>query len=270
MANQFDPWSKDELNILKDTSLTHNDVVEATGRSYSAVKRKRLELGVKAKTEMNYWSPEEIKFLTKNRNLSNIEVADKLGRTPGAVSIKRQKLNLAQFTDKWDAFEIEYLVTNYNSIKNEAIADFLGRSLTAITTKAYELGISKKSDFWSKKETQLLLDNFDALLDELCEIITTKSKAQIAYKRTFIRSKQKENVNKSDFEISSDRNFNGRNPKAGQYMDALSVMNIGDSMEFPSNEYQHVLKAIYHFPNKFFRTKKSESSSSIRIIWRLG
>lgn len=159
--NKFtNKWTEEELKILKDASLTHNEVAEITKRNYGAVKSKRLSLNIKATTEVNYWSESEIKILVKNRNLSSAEIARKIGRTAGAVQFKRNSLNLSRLSNKFDAFEIDFIISNYGIKSVKEISNFLGRSITSINSKASALGIAKKQDYWTQEEIMFLQNNF--------------------------------------------------------------------------------------------------------------
>jgi transposase len=99
-------WRRASINVLKDTSLSHRQAAEATGRSYAAVKAKRRELGI----------------------------------------VKRRLLGLNPPYNAWTDEELKYLVENYSKMSKKEIAGQLKRSMSAVTSKAYELDLTRKKN----------------------------------------------------------------------------------------------------------------------------
>ncbi|AZA49580.1 hypothetical protein EG346_15955 [Chryseobacterium carnipullorum] len=264
-TNQFtNPWQEKELKILNNVDLTNNEVAEQLNRSYQAVKIKRLELGIKAKSEIDYWTDQEIVFLSKNRLLSNKEISEKIGRTEQSVSLKRNRLGLSQLSKNYDEFEIEYLIVNYHEKTTKEIAEFLGRSISSIQSKAYELGITKKSEYWSKQEIKLLKTNIKKSNESLSKLLN-KSLNQIVYKKAHLKSI--ENRTKIiDEKIDKNVPFSTKG-KLNRYIDVLSVLEVGHSFEFLNTEYHLVIQAKNYLSEKIFRTKPETKTT--RRIWRL-
>ncbi|WP_343680017.1 hypothetical protein [Chryseobacterium arthrosphaerae] len=264
-SNQFsNPWTEKEIEFVCDEKLSINEVATITNRSYAAVKAKRMDLNIKGKSEIDYWSEKEIIFLTKNRLLSNAEISEQIGRSENAVSLKRNKLGVPQISKNYDEFEIEYLIVNYHEKSVKEISEFLGRSASSIQSKAYELGITKKSEYWSKSEVEFLQKNIKLSNEKLSKSIN-KSINQIAYKKAHLRSIEIREKNVSD-EIEENVPFSTRG-KINRYIDVLFVMKIGDSLEFPDNEYQLVIQAKSYLSERLFKTKKDKEGT--RRIWRL-
>lgn len=264
-TNQFsNPWTEKELKYLRDENLSINEVVNLTQRTYAAVKAKRLDLNIRGKSEIDFWTEQEIIFITKNRLLSNSEIAEKIGRTEQAVSVKRNKLGIPQISKNYDEFEIEYLIVNYHEKSTKEIADFLGRSINSVQSKAYELGITKKSEYWTKSEIEFLQKNIKLSNEKLSKSIN-KSLNQIAYKKAHLRSIEMREKKISE-DIEENVPFSSRG-KINRYIDVLYVMKIGDSLEFPNNEYLLVIQAKNYLSDRLFRTKKE--SENTRRIWRL-
>lgn len=263
-------WTAKELSFAKNAKLTNNQVAEETGRTYAAVKNKRLELGIVVENKsIDYWSEDEVKYLTNNRHLTNQEVANKLNRTKQSVSLKRNRLKLEFVSVRYDDDEIEYIISSFHSLTVKQIAAYLGRSVSAVQSKAYELGITKKSDYWSKQEISILMDNFQTSNDSLTKMLS-KTSEQIAYKKAYInyQNKKADRVDLLGSEnIEEGMPFINGGKKLNQFARLLSVMLVGESFEFPASEYSIIIKAKLHIRGKMFRTKSI--SDTVRRIWRL-
>lgn len=264
MSKKTSIWSKEEIEIAKNKELTHNEVCEATGRSYNAVKIKRLELKVDQKRSNNLWTSKEIEILVKNRDKSSADISKMLDRTELAVSIKRQKLKLNRLSNKWEAEEIEYLVENYIEIPREEIAKYLGRTLTAVYSKISELGISSKPQgYWKKSEIKILKTNKGLGSKALSSLLPSKSISQIQYKIHHLRQIAKMEADKSGVE----KNIAYSSSKTTQYAALLDALNIDESFVFPQVEYYSFLEATNLFPDKYFKTKREDENE--RRVWRI-
>lgn len=262
--NTLNYWTDEEIEVLKDITLSHKEVVEIlTKRSYQSVKLKRLEIGVNAKKDINYWTEDELKFLAKNRQLSNKEISKKIGRSVDAIQAKRAKLNIPQLTKKYDAFEVEYLIVNYNNKKPKEIADYLGRSISSIQSKASEMGLTKKHNYWSEKEIAFLKQNIDKNAKYISKHIN-KSKAQIVYKKAHLKSIE---IRKTEVDCIDKNVPFSKEGVINQFIDILSVMEVGDSFELPTKEYSSYILAKNHLPKKIFSTKRIDQKT--RRVWRL-
>jgi len=81
------------------------------------------------------WTPRDIKLLGRK---PDVEVARKIGRTVGAVSLKRQKLGIeAPLQPAWNENEIKLLGTK----PDREVAQIVGRTVSAVQSKRLLLGI---------------------------------------------------------------------------------------------------------------------------------
>lgn len=260
-------WTPQEIDILKDISLTHNQVVEITNRTYSAVKSKRKHLKISPITkDINYWTPGEEDIIKNNPQLTNPEIAKILNRTIQAVTLKRNRIGLFSPPDEWNEDEIKFLSQNYHKLQKKEIAEEIGRSVSAVISKAYEIGITSKKEYWTKKEITILIENPHLNNESLSKIIN-KTENQIAYKKAYINSRNKKVVDKSLYkELDSDIPI-AYNSKSDRYADLFDLMEIGQSFEYPAAEAQHIQTAKNHFPDKIFKIKSQDEKTN--RIWRI-
>jgi hypothetical protein len=79
--------------LLYDTSLSHREVSERTGRPLQTVARRRQQLGIQSVKVNRDWTPAETAQLW-DMSLSLREIADQLGRTYGACKRKSDLLGI--------------------------------------------------------------------------------------------------------------------------------------------------------------------------------
>lgn len=109
--NQRIPFTQDELELILNTPTTHlKDLAITLKRSYDSVRRKRWALEnkerdiksklaykknmkkiIETKNKNQRWSKEEIQILLTS-TITDIEIAKMLGRSIGAVQVKRLRL----------------------------------------------------------------------------------------------------------------------------------------------------------------------------------
>jgi hypothetical protein len=262
-------WTKKELKTIRNTSLSHRQAADATGRTYAAVKRKRRDLGIIVKiSDVDYYSVAEIQYIENNRHLSNPELAKLMGRTAQGLALKRRRLGLAPPNSAWTDKEIKYLLKHYANKEKKKIATHLNRPATAIISKAYELGITRRTDYWKAEEMNILLENIHLSNKEIVKLFDNKSIEQISYKKAYIKAKLLKNKTpnkKVKGRIKKDIPYKFRT-KLSSYIEYLKHMSIGDSIEYPAGENTTVNVAMKHFPERLFRTTKLSES---RIMWRL-
>jgi len=90
------------------------------------------------------WTREEIEFLREYYGkIPAREIAEKLGRTPGAVRAKARVLGLSELRARpWTREEIETLKRLYGEVRQRELGKILHRSEHAVRTKLYELGLT--------------------------------------------------------------------------------------------------------------------------------
>lgn len=93
------------------------------------------------------WTEEETKYLLENYNeLTDEELAGKLGRSRKAVSSKREKMGLRKDAadNQWTMKEVVYLKKYYRQMTDKEIAAVLGRSRKGVTEQRRRMGMEKK------------------------------------------------------------------------------------------------------------------------------
>jgi hypothetical protein len=260
-------WTKTEISIIKDTSLSHRQASEATGRTSAAVKAKRRQLGVVVNvSDINYYSKSEIEYIKNNRHLSNPELAKLMGRPVKGLTFKRQLLGLNPPDNTWSEKEVKFLLENYAKKEKKEIAAQLNRPVTAVICKAYELGITRRTDYWKTEEVNLLLENINLPNRELVLLFPNKSIEQISYKKSYVRAKLNERKDIGKNKIQKDIPYKFRT-KLSAYIEYLKYMSVGDSFEYPNESNATMYAAMKYFPERLFKTTKM--SNSARMIWRL-
>lgn len=110
--------------------------------------------------DSTYYSKEAILFLKENYvSHGATYCAEKLNKTPAAVSVKAQRLKLAKTLDQkvWSKPELDTL-KQYFKLEGSSVSKRLpGRSGDACRIKASELGLTR---LWSDEEIQLLIQYF--------------------------------------------------------------------------------------------------------------
>ncbi|WP_260341865.1 hypothetical protein [Leuconostoc suionicum] len=120
--------------------------------------------------ERRFYSKQEISIikLMYKSGCSDDEIAKALNRTPIAIKIKRQRLDLAKrFVEKrnWEEWETEYLKENYEKLGIYAIMEHLGRSYNSVVVKAAKNNIRTKKRC-SLEERKKQADDIQELADK--------------------------------------------------------------------------------------------------------
>ncbi len=256
-------WSQNEIDILKDISLSNRDAADRSNRSFAAVKAKRQSLGItKTKKDIITWTKSEIKFLRSNLHLSDQKLAAKLNKTASAIGNKRQRMKYFKPSNEWDEEELDYLMENYRQKPNHEISKFLGRSVSAIQTMAYDLGLTNRTDFWKQNEIDLLMENWDKPLDQLATMLN-KSTSQISYKRAYVNYLRKKSIEVDMSVINKSKSFLVLKE---QYFGLMQAMQSGESFDFPIKDYAVVMELKKLFTENKFKTKKLEDKMTRRIV----
>lgn len=105
------------------------------------------------------WTSEDVEYLKENHGvLSNLEIANFLGRTEGSVAAKAHDLKITN-NKEWTNNEINYLINNYLTKTNKQLAIDLKRTKAAIDLKINRLGLVKSPysynhDFFETIDTE--------------------------------------------------------------------------------------------------------------------
>lgn len=79
------------------------------------------------------WTEQELSFLRSRwPDMSDAEIAEKLGRTPWAVQTKRYQLGIAIDPADWSSEDDAYIQEHWKEQTNEELAEALGRKPHAV------------------------------------------------------------------------------------------------------------------------------------------
>lgn len=132
------------------------------------------------------WTKEEDDFIKENTDiLSTYDIAQKLNRTPVAISKRRNALGIkctknivsVQSEKSWKDSEIEFLRTNIGNETYENIAKHLGRTEKAVMVQATRMNIITNGSVWTKGEEMLLKKFSDRTIYELVFILERSEKS---------------------------------------------------------------------------------------------
>lgn len=86
------------------------------------------------------------------------QIAEDLGRTPGAIQARAIKLNITKPRKSWTQKEIDYVILEYPlGTDITEMANFLKRDKTVVTTKANQLGL-ERPEAWLECEDTFLIE----------------------------------------------------------------------------------------------------------------
>ena len=149
-TNNWVSWSDKELRLLKRLFPLGkiNQVVEKTGRSLTAAKKKAYSMGLGTRQNKR-WSASEIEIVKKLYPIATTRsIADRLGRSEDTIRVKARSIGVrkGECRKPWSKQEDALLKKLYPDQKNTKadIAEQLGRSLYAIGVRAHRLGLKKK------------------------------------------------------------------------------------------------------------------------------
>ncbi len=171
MPREF--WSTWEIKLLG--ALHDEEVARVTGRDQSAVRAKRVKLGVPLlEPKHRPWTPEEDKLVGKPVHSTrrdwtiqelrvlgtapDREIAGRLGRSIASVQLKRSHDGVAMLNPahrRWTEREIALLGT----LPDQEVARRLGRTLRTVAAKRKEMGVPYRNPRyrpWRAKEVRLL------------------------------------------------------------------------------------------------------------------
>jgi len=159
-------WSARELALLKKLyphCKRTLDVARQLGRPLTTVRQKAYDLGIKTE-KYRPWSADELELLRELYQVKGLkELAEQLGRSPGAVEGRAYVMGLLKESRHrvWSNEENKLLKKMFPKNTMRAIVDKLGRPFYSVEKRARELGLRKRPSYhhcprWSAKEIQLL------------------------------------------------------------------------------------------------------------------
>ncbi len=159
-------WTKDEEKLLAEYSKNcyTQDIANKLGRSYIAVQKKALKLGIELRSEPDPWDEDKIEYLKKNINKTPIgKIEEKLGISYRRILTKCKDLGIEYVSENWTEEEINTLREYAPKCHYTELVKVLpNRTIGAISAKAFELGIQTISEYHklSEKDEKYIRKNW--------------------------------------------------------------------------------------------------------------
>lgn len=107
------------------------------------------------------WTQQELDFVAENVNegkLSDMEIAEKLGRSLGAIKLRisrlaREGVITVKRNNYWEKDEVIFLKENANKLSSAEISEKLGRSRLAIEAKLSEIRAIERGPKFPRNDT---------------------------------------------------------------------------------------------------------------------
>lgn len=152
-------WTKEEEQLLREYAKKYvtKTIARKLGRSYIAVQKKAIKLGIELHSEPDPWKKWMIDYLKDNINKKPIsQIEAMIGLSYHAILVKCKELGIEYVKESWTEEEIRILREYANKCHYTELVKVLpNRSLGAITAKAYELGIETVSTYTKLNEAQI-------------------------------------------------------------------------------------------------------------------
>lgn len=169
------PWTEAEVARLVKLypKMNNRDLAAAFGRSVWGIIGKARELDLKKDYTGGYrrqscmnpilWSDNEEELLVELfPSTPNEEVAEKIGRTLGAIANKARKMGLWKM-EFWSEDEDQLLKKLYKKLSYEQLARRLGRTRGATQIRVIVLGLECKVDNWTEDEIDFLKKTYSQM-----------------------------------------------------------------------------------------------------------
>jgi len=144
-------WTKEEEELLIAYSKKYvtKTIAKKLGRSYLAVQKKAIKLGIELHSEVDPWKKWMIDYLKDNINKKPIgEIESMLGLSYRRILTKCKELGIEYISEKWTEEEIKILREYAGKCHYTELVHVLPRrSVGAIGAKAFELGIETISNY---------------------------------------------------------------------------------------------------------------------------
>ena len=149
----------------------------------------QVDLIEKLKSLSRYVTEEEKQFILDNyKTMTNIEIAEKLGRTKNTINTLKYKLGI---TKKYNTLsnateeEKQFILDNYKTMTSKEMAKKLNRTEYSINVIRRNLGLAKRKKF-TEEEKQFILDNYKTMTSkEIAEKLDSSVITINQYKRKF-------------------------------------------------------------------------------------
>ena len=152
-------WTKEEEELLLKYSKKYvtKTIAKKLGRSYLAVQKKAVKLGIELRRTPDPWKKWMIDYLKDNINKQPIsQIESMIGLSYHLILTKCKELGIEYVKDRWTQEEIEILKEYADKCHYTELTKVLpNRTLGAITAKAYELGIETISTYTKLDDEQI-------------------------------------------------------------------------------------------------------------------
>ncbi|MGL5957260.1 MAG: hypothetical protein ACRCZZ_01450 [Phocaeicola sp.] len=168
---------------------------------------------------------------------------------------------------RWTKEEDEYLLHHYKNVPFDDVRAYLSnRPNDAIRWRAkFVLGVaSSKNKPWTVDELNILLS--DLTISEVANL-TGRTYSAVNKRRNLERAKGSLSELFDTSTIEKGVPNISRSSKSAQHFALLLELQVGDSYEFPANEYPLVRNQIQIITERKFESKKW--SDGTRRIWRI-
>lgn len=149
-------WTKEEEKLLIEYSKKYvtKTIAKKLGKSYLAVQKKALKLGIELHSTTDPWKKWMIEYLKENINNIPIGKIEKvIGLSYYQITKKCEELGIEYNESKWTEEEIEILKEYAGKCHYTELVKVLpNRTVGAITAKAHNLGIEIISDYYKLNE----------------------------------------------------------------------------------------------------------------------
>lgn len=152
-------WTKEEENLLCEYSQKYvtKTIAKKLGRSYLAVQKKAVKLGIDLHSTTDPWKKWMIDYLKDNINKQPIvQIESMIGLSYHSILTKCKELGIEYIKEGWTEEEINILKEYANKCHFTELTKVLpNRTIGAISAKAYELGIETISTYTKLDANQI-------------------------------------------------------------------------------------------------------------------
>lgn len=152
-------WTKEEEELLREYSKKYvtKTIAKKLGRSYLAVQKKAVKLGIELRSTPDPWKKWMIDYLKDNINKQPIgQIESMIGLSYHSILTKCKELGIEYVKESWTEEEIKILREYADKCHYTELTKVLpNRTIGAITAKAYELGIETISTYTKLDDKQI-------------------------------------------------------------------------------------------------------------------
>lgn len=152
-------WTKEEEELLVEYSKKYvtKTIAKKLGRSYLAVQKKAIKLGIELHSTPDPWKKWMIDYLKDNINKQPIgKIEAMIGLSYHSILTKCKELGIEYIKENWTEEEIRILREYADKCHYTELTKVLpNRTIGAISAKAYELGIKTISTYTSLDDVQI-------------------------------------------------------------------------------------------------------------------